>query len=419
MALNLNTELSLTNTSANAGTITLPLSTSIPGRVVTFKDILGTYGTNNLTLQTTNPDTFEDGGTKKVLKESYGSIQLVASNNKWYILNGTQVNTVQVSSLITNAVSSFNFSTLNTYISTLQFVDTPISTNTLNISSAFASTQNVSTNFLYYNKYVIAGTRIGYSNLLNGPRFSPQSLPGLSLWFDSSDLKYVKTNGSNVTQWLDKSQYANNSQVLTTNFPQVSTLGTVSLSTIVFNATNTLFTIPLSSTFDNSAGPYVLAVVCKPFYGGNNLTQINGVLGRQNAVGTYLGLNTRGFTTSMAFYFTTPGGVNEFAWTQSAPQLFVAQRTSLTPVSVYNTGSLYINNQTGAYLSNNSPFFLGYNLSTLGNSYYNGEICEVLFYNNIILTNFQRQQVEGYLAWKWGLQANLPASHPFFNGPPT
>jgi hypothetical protein len=29
------------------------------------------------------------------------------------------------------------------------------------------------------------------------------------------------------------------------------------------------------------------------------------------------------------------------------------------------------------------------------------------------LTTSQRQQVEGYLAWKWGLQTNLPSTHPY------
>jgi hypothetical protein len=37
---------------------------------------------------------------------------------------------------------------------------------------------------------------------------------------------------------------------------------------------------------------------------------------------------------------------------------------------------------------------------------------------NQLPTTYQRQQVEGYLAWKWGIQANLPANHPFKNAPP-
>jgi hypothetical protein len=30
-----------------------------------------------------------------------------------------------------------------------------------------------------------------------------------------------------------------------------------------------------------------------------------------------------------------------------------------------------------------------------------------------------RQKIEGYLAWKWGLQANLPVDHPYKNAAPT
>ena len=42
----------------------------------------------------------------------------------------------------------------------------------------------------------------------------------------------------------------------------------------------------------------------------------------------------------------------------------------------------------------------------------NGVIGEILFLFGTLAT-IQRQEVEGYLAWKWGLQANLPSTHPF------
>ena len=44
-----------------------------------------------------------------------------------------------------------------------------------------------------------------------------------------------------------------------------------------------------------------------------------------------------------------------------------------------------------------------------------GEI--VLFQTALAVAD--RQLVEGYLAWKWGLQANLPADHPYKNAAPT
>jgi hypothetical protein len=47
----------------------------------------------------------------------------------------------------------------------------------------------------------------------------------------------------------------------------------------------------------------------------------------------------------------------------------------------------------------------------------NGLVYEILLFNRALATA-QRQQVEGYLAWKWGLVGNLPANHPFRLWPP-
>jgi hypothetical protein len=48
----------------------------------------------------------------------------------------------------------------------------------------------------------------------------------------------------------------------------------------------------------------------------------------------------------------------------------------------------------------------------------NGFISEMVVTNGVLSTT-DRQRLEGYLAHKWGLQANLPAGHPFKNTPPT
>jgi hypothetical protein len=42
----------------------------------------------------------------------------------------------------------------------------------------------------------------------------------------------------------------------------------------------------------------------------------------------------------------------------------------------------------------------------------NGYIAETLVYNRALSTD-DRQTVEGYLAWKWGLQTTLPSTHPY------
>lgn len=63
------------------------------------------------------------------------------------------------------------------------------------------------------------------------------------------------------------------------------------------------------------------------------------------------------------------------------------------------------------YVSTSSTFLLGtaaYNTTV--------DLMEVIFYTQTPTTaptQAQRQQVEGYLAWKWGLRANLPSTHPY------
>jgi len=50
---------------------------------------------------------------------------------------------------------------------------------------------------------------------------------------------------------------------------------------------------------------------------------------------------------------------------------------------------------------------------------YTGYISEILVYNSSLFNSSYRQQIEGYLSWKWGLQANLPSGHPYKGGPPS
>ena len=49
--------------------------------------------------------------------------------------------------------------------------------------------------------------------------------------------------------------------------------------------------------------------------------------------------------------------------------------------------------------------------------YLNGTISEVLIYNSV-LSNADRQKVEGYLAWKWSIQSSLLVNHPYYNASP-
>jgi hypothetical protein len=49
---------------------------------------------------------------------------------------------------------------------------------------------------------------------------------------------------------------------------------------------------------------------------------------------------------------------------------------------------------------------------------WNGDIGDIIIYNGVLSTE-DRQKVEGFLAWKWGLQSGLPSDHPYKYAAPT
>jgi hypothetical protein len=60
-----------------------------------------------------------------------------------------------------------------------------------------------------------------------------------------------------------------------------------------------------------------------------------------------------------------------------------------------------------------------FNTGNITYSFGNGgfDFMEILFYSNDLLPK-HRQQVEGYLGWKWGVKTSFPTTHPYYLNPP-
>jgi hypothetical protein len=123
--------------------------------VITFKDSGGNFLNKTLTLTCAGTDTFEDGTTSKVFAETYGSIQIVASGSKWYIISGTQANTMTVSTMNATAISSLNISSGRLTASTVNFYN--------NAGSTLSMFQQ--STFLYFNNFIVAGARVGVGQM--------------------------------------------------------------------------------------------------------------------------------------------------------------------------------------------------------------------------------------------------------------
>ncbi len=87
-----------------------------------------------------------------------------------------------------------------------------------------------------------------------------------------------------------------------------------------------------------------------------------------------------------------------------------------TRVSVTTNTMIPNFSNTGLYAADNSPniYFGGKGGVT---QQITGNYCEILIYNTNLSTS-SREKIEGYLAWKWGIQISLPGSHPYYSGPP-
>ena len=242
------------------------------------------------------------------------------------------------------------------------------------------------------------------------------SMISTALWLDAADTSTIIQSSNLVSQWSDKSGNARHGTQAGAARPTYNATG--------LNAKPTLI-------FDGSTTDLVLASV-------SALTSVNQsfviIAQRNNAAGR----------TEISFGIgnkTTSDGIADIPrWTDNVMYSqvgYVSNRPS--PTSVI-TNSPYINCVTGGSIQlsytngillgtgtaqSSSPFSVadgGYIGSgralSPSNRYFAGNISELVIIPSVV-TNDIRQKLEGYLAWKWGLTANLPSNHPYKTVGPT
>lgn len=236
--------------------------------------------------------------------------------------------------------------------------------------------------------------------------FNPRQISGCALWLDGADPNSMTLSGSNVTQWNDKSGNGRNTSSLT----GTATLLTNSVNAkqgVYFNGTS-YFTGPFSYS-SNTLSWFVVGTV-----------ESDG-----EAYGRLLSFGTSGqYDYDSAFRLNAlsrEGSANEIITYRNAfiaRNAFVTYGTPFVYSSVIDGTSNYpyLNGRlaTGAATSGNFGFS-SYGISSsigLNVQRNKGYIFEVLIYSNA-LTTPQRQQIEGYLAWKWGLVGSITTIVPF------
>jgi hypothetical protein len=262
------------------------------------------------------------------------------------------------------------------------------------------------------------GIGIAYQTGGGHPLWTPASLgASLALWLDADDASTITLNGSTVSQWRDKSGNARHaSQAAAANQPTYSATGFNGNGRIRFDGTNDNLSIASTALF--SSGNADLSM----FFVYNSIASS----GYGTIFANFSEGNLQVLYSTATLTYASPWGI----WNNQALDLvsgvYVQNKKSIIGV-IRNSGVFtgYTDGTTDLSVSNSASVYTGSNTQSqwyIGSSTEgergNVEIAEVICINSSLSTT-DRQRLEGYLAWKWALGANLPSDHPFKNTPPT
>ena len=264
--------------------------------------------------------------------------------------------------------------------------------------------------------------------------FDPTSVAGCVLWLDGADSNTIVTTvggstpvtvGGSVAQWRDKSILANHANNSTTGVTQPTRGADNSLNFIGVSAQFLQLANAGAAFLPTGATDGTYFTVSRQIVAST----ANSTIFSHGAVGDSLSRNIsdRGgvIVSAVITQGTTDNGVNP----NSASQLGVPSATviHITTLNVNNRiASLWVSgtpaNTTNVDIQNTrtvvntgtTSAFVGRPLMAGGAVFYTGNIYEILVFNTT-LSHTNRQMIEGYLAWKWGVQNSLPISHPFNN----
>lgn len=240
--------------------------------------------------------------------------------------------------------------------------------------------------------------------------FNPSLISNMNIWLDGQVPSNVITSGGQVTDWNDSSLVGNNftkgpSGIITYDFPSgINSRPALNFTTSA-SSTSTYLHKSLTMTASNNMS---LFVIVKQTGNGSGNSEI-----------FFTGTDYRYFDV---FSNTNGSGLltlNIGSATQVSTGVDIRNNIALVDIILSPNGYCYVNGTNTN--SNVSRGGLGLTSALdwyLSGGAFLGNIGEIITYSTNLNTT-QRQQVEGYLAWKWGIQGNLPVDHPYYNSPPT
>lgn len=265
-------------------------------------------------------------------------------------------------------------------------------------------------------------TFLGYPTVTSTSWQPTSSQTKYELLLDAGDESSIKVSGNTVYSWLDKSGNNRNPTFIAT--PPYSRNVVNGKNAIIFNNTINGLRGTLSGLTGNSLTLYAVAGLDLGIAGND------GVL---LAVATPTGQYTESTAGSSILrnvnklHFSA-GRAGTFIDASTNAILFrpciVINDISGTTMSIFVNGTLRGSTNAVTPITNSAigRYSIGEDPISSGGQYrWGGYICELgIITGGMPISGgiSDRQRLEGFLAWKWGLQSDLPVGHPYFSSPP-
>jgi len=239
---------------------------------------------------------------------------------------------------------------------------------------------------------------------------TPDKIPGINIaaWFSTMESGSVILDGTTASQWSDISGNNRHATQATKAYqPTYTPDGLNGKPVLTFDGVNDrLVTASTTLGITNSASLIVVAQL------SSRTPPEQGIAGSDS------------LTNRFGFFIT---GSNTMRWNPitvdsiETPSVTGAQILVGTAQSgnsaLFRNGTSMATGTAATVTMDNTPFKIGNMLPDTILPHFSGLIAEVLVLPSSLFTT-DRQQLEGYLAWRRGLQANLANNHPFKFSPP-
>jgi hypothetical protein len=257
------------------------------------------------------------------------------------------------------------------------------------------------------------------------------SITGCVTWLDATDTSSLTfVSGNNVSTWKDKS---------TTNL----TFTCDTTANAVYNASDTSFNNMPSLYFGSTGAcrytsllpqniiPSGVGVTIFIMYSSkgsltapisDNTSGWGTVLSTSGGSGYLEMYYGNGYVSNRFWTSTTQNFVPNILFTNHIPRLYVISidaTTTPTWKEWYNGANFWtstvVTGSTFGVTNTTTSMYLGSRSDKT--TYLYGRISEVIIYKSV-LSQTDYQKVEGYLAWKWKTNGQLPTNHPYYNSAP-